>query len=224
MLDRSAWLAKRRRRTGRFDYIGMDCYYQLRDLLTTHGRKIRQEYSLVIVGLGIHEFVNADCSRKDGPPAHPTIQDRLNTTLSTLVEELLRPPTKDHKEAPPPQTLIKVLWRTQGYTTNQDHLQMMGGFEVMEGLNQYAREWLLRGDYHHHPPPDGVDSNTTFLGLVDWGGAVAPRSHPGTHIAGDVSAHYGLPARTLLAQMVTQQVVLAQSTLTAAAAAAFDPG
>lgn len=230
--------------TKTFDYVSVDCYIELRSLLEQHGSAIRERYSTVVVGIGIHEFVNPRCAEAHdsqiGVNAASTPEGRLEHTLTALAQHLLLGNSEENQDNVvdgdlSSQTFTsspKVFWRTHGYSSSSEHHEKHA--DNMIRLNQYARDWLARQEQSsNHGKTANISSSShsprskkkdwepphqlthiphpveAKVQLLDWGGAVLPRSGPGLHIEGDgMHAHYGLEARTLLAQMLTQQLTL----------------
>jgi hypothetical protein len=71
-------------------------------------------------------------------------------------------------------------------------------------MNQRALEW--KSNNQTSTTISGIIENPGKVSIVDWGNAVIPRSFA-ERIPGDLDTHYGLETRTLLAQMVTQQLM-----------------
>jgi hypothetical protein len=81
---------------------------------------------------------------------------------------------------------LKIIWRTTGFVDNAVQKDAL-----LVNLNVMAKERII---------------NATNMRVVDWGTAIHARSYHPNKIAGDMSPHYGLEARTLLAQMLTHEV------------------
>jgi hypothetical protein len=52
-----------------------------------------------------------------------------------------------------------------------------------------------------------VTQHNSNMVLVDWGEGIYKRSFGRLRIGGDLNAHYGLEARTLMAQMLTHELI-----------------
>jgi hypothetical protein len=86
---------------------------------------------------------------------------------------------------------LTVVWRTSGFPANMrlsDHR--------LEQLNAKAKERI-----------QNVKRHNSNMVLVDWGEGVYKRSFPPLRIEGDMKPHYGLEARTLMAQMLTHELI-----------------
>jgi hypothetical protein len=81
---------------------------------------------------------------------------------------------------------LRVIWRTIGFS--QKHASSK---DTIKGFNQIAKEFIEAQPH---------------MSYVDWGGEIERRSFGKERIEGDMSPHYGLEARTLMANMLTHEV------------------
>ncbi len=193
------------RRVGKrsFDYIRTECLKELSDISRLHSEMKR--YSLVIIGMGIHDALK--------PQQCALGTESSNTSMAKNVRVALTPyqnlekqaingwqaalqiaDTMKHSKANDTSPTA-VLWRTSGFDSK-------GGQSVTERV-LYLNH--LSSDFLQNKSITPELSNGT-LALVDWGASIYPRSLPPNKIEGDLSAHYGLEARMLMAQMTTQQL------------------
>jgi hypothetical protein len=81
---------------------------------------------------------------------------------------------------------LTIMWRTVGFSSNAVQSDKM-----LVNLNVMAKERMI---------------NVTNMRVVDWGTVIHERSYGPKDISGDMAPHYGLEARTLMAQMLTHEV------------------
>jgi hypothetical protein len=84
---------------------------------------------------------------------------------------------------------LTVVWRTSGFPEN------MGDPRLVQ-LNAKTKERIQ----------NATRQNSNMV-LVDWGEGIYKRSFPPLRIKGDLKPHYGLEARTLMAQMLTHELI-----------------
>lgn len=220
----------------RFDYARINCFKELpRVVSLTH--ELRR-YSLIIVGIGIHDALHMPACEIPLPKAQQQIQGlmgglksgdsngsmspeklkRLETTLKRVhamnggkvrmdVEEAFAQKAWDKGikaltvalEEANNSTFRRtgVLWRTIGFSGASSTDKNSTSTKIIMNLNQQAQTNVVAAER----------MNKGYLGLVDWGTAIYPRSFPPYRIQGDIAAHYGVEARLLMAQMATQQVL-----------------
>jgi hypothetical protein len=107
--------------------------------------------------------------------AHRTHEQRLDDAVKAAAKLL---------------TNKTVIWRTAGFYHEENDTQNNVFIQSMNDLLVHHLATVLYSDNSRHM-------------VVDWGGAVKPRSFGKERIVGDVKAHYGLEARMALLQMIT---------------------
>lgn len=110
--------------------------------------------------------------------------DACHSTNETLIEALELLGKLQSSE-------MRVVWRTCGYPWDEEYTSQI------DDLNHRAMTWIDR--FRKENP-------RARLSYVDWGGAMKPRSFGGDRIRGDIKAHYGLEARVVFAQMLTNHL------------------
>jgi hypothetical protein len=142
---------------------------------------ITADVDIVSISLGIWEAIRPwDCREKNENRTRSMLQIQ-NDTISLL--EKLQSPRRT------------IVWRTSGFMASgkENFVSNMNG-KALDMIEEIA---LGAG------PSSSSTSNLTY---VDRGGAVYPRSFGKARIAGDIKPHYGLEARYVLVQMITNQV------------------
>jgi hypothetical protein len=142
---------------------------------------ITADVDIIIISLGIWEAVRPwDCKERSENPR--SMLQRQNDTISLL--EKLQSPQRT------------IVWRTSGYDASgakEGFLTEMNA-KAMDQMEEIA---------------SGVSRSpnaTSYLTYVDWGGAIRPRSFGNARITGDMKPHYGVEARYVLVQMITNQL------------------
>lgn len=195
-----------------FDYIRTECLKELSDI-ARHTWELKR-YSLIIIGMGIHDAIKPHFCATPRPrpgaikrhntsslPVNASKEQRLYHILNRQANigwesalEMADTLEEVHKEDESPTA---VLWRTSGFDSDGKKLTN----DLVLYLNQLSVDFAENATFYNS------SSKNSTLTLVDWGGAVYPRSLPPHKIRGDISAHYGLEARLLMAQMTTQQLL-----------------
>jgi hypothetical protein len=140
---------------------------------------------IIIISLGIWEAIRPwDCKERNENPR--SMLQRQNDTISLL--EKLQSPRRS------------IVWRTSGFMAEASTSGAKEDF-VTE-MNRKAMDQIEEFTPGVNRSPKSA-SNLTY---VDWGGAVHPRSFGEARIMGDMKPHYGLEARYVLIQMMTNQL------------------
>ena len=186
-----------------FDYIRVECLREL--LFISRLKEELKRYSLVIVGLGIHDVVKPDrCAlpEKGGSRFNANMMEEgrykhFNQSFDIAWKGTLRIAKilQQTKRQDNPITTA-VLWRTSGFHSTDD----------ASVTNTILHMNRLSWDRFRNRSMHAQSENGTVV-MVDWGSAIFPRSFLPDRIEGDIRAHYGLEARLLMAQMTTQQVM-----------------
>jgi hypothetical protein len=143
---------------------------------------ITADVDIIIISLGIWEAIRpSDCREKSEIPR--SMLQIQNDTISLL--EKLQSPRRT------------IVWRTSGF---MDSGRKNENFVI--AMNRKAMDKIEEIASRRRRPTNST-SNLTY---VDWGGAVHPRSFERARIAGDIKPHYGLEARYVLVQMITNQL------------------
>jgi hypothetical protein len=85
---------------------------------------------------------------------------------------------------------FRIIWRTIGYTPKESSKAPINIY------NQIAKEYI---------------DTQPYMSYVDWGGEIERRSFGSSRIKGDMDPHYGLEARTLMANMLTHELASLKS-------------
>jgi hypothetical protein len=88
------------------------------------------------------------------------------------------------------QSSSRVVYRTAGFF---DGTAERSDTALVERMNERSMEWMDR-------------YNNGNLSYINWGGAVAERSHGNDRIVGDHVAHYGTEPRMVMWQMLTNHL------------------
>jgi hypothetical protein len=172
------------RRGGSFILQGATCWKGLevfvRDELSGISN-ITADVDIIIISLGIWEAIKAWKCRESNENPRSMLQ-RQNDTIALLA-----------KLQSPQRTIV---WRTSGFEQSrakEDFIVEMNA-KAMDQMEEIA------SSVGRSP------NSTSNLTYVDWGGAIQPRSFEEARIAGDIRAHYGIEARYVLVQMITNQL------------------
>jgi hypothetical protein len=171
-------------RGGSFIFKGKTCLTGLelfvRDELSGESN-IMAGVDIIIISLGIWEAVKPwDCKERNENPR--SMLQRQNDVIS-LLEELQSPRRS-------------IVWRTSGFMASgaKKNFVIEMNTKAMDQIEEFA------SGMSRSPKSAG---NLTY---VDWGGAIHPRSFGEERIEGDMQPHYGLEARYVLVQMITNQL------------------
>jgi hypothetical protein len=175
-------------RGGNFLLRGAICLGELEKILSKEvsGKsKTTADVDIVVISLGIWEAVRPNMCNGNHRinPQKKSMPRLLNDTISHL--EKLQSPQRS------------IVWRTSGHTDTGKResviLQMNG--KAMDQIDEFASSEMSRSP-----------KRTSNLTYVDWGGAIYPRSIGKARIKGDHYVHYGVTARFVMVQMVTNQL------------------
>jgi hypothetical protein len=173
---------------GRFDFTFFTCYSQvdwflrLKEENTLFPNHVKPDYDLIVVALGMWEFVNQeDCDKNSPGDPH---KDRYRRMLDTI-----------HKLSSPK---LQVVYRTCGYDERpeyQNHTRV-------KDFEQINRDFVgeITNDGHRSKNPS---ANFT---VVDWASVVSKRSFGEDRIRGDLPPHYGLQGRSLFIQQLVHEL------------------
>jgi hypothetical protein len=169
---------------GKMDYAGAACHIQFLNIFTRDAalnRSTLGEFDLVVLLGGIWETMRPEICRKgDG--------GGILKSLDTVIEGL--------QNASGPN--LQIIWRTTGFMENRQGQKM--NLKMIQKAKEAIANKLVPTTMTRTRHP-----NMTF---VDWGSQIYPRSFKATRIKGDIKPHYGLEARTLLAQMLMHELVV----------------
>ena len=198
------------------------CFPDLLDLFQKELRgitNVTEGLDIVVVAAGIHDVqANPNCHRNK--TWRPT-----NTNASSYYEELtqvvlarldvLLPTLLELQRAKPHLTIV---WKTCGYSAVTDDTAYEKQ-RLVDRINERTMDFL---DQQHQQQQQSIATSATdtmndtrTILYFDWGGAVKARSFGDARIPGDSINHYGLQARLVALQMLTNVL--------AAAAAATQP-
>jgi hypothetical protein len=159
--------------------VGLELF--VRDELSGKSN-ITADVDIVVISLGIWEAMRKRDCREKGENPRSMLQIQ-NDTISLL--EKLQSPRRT------------IVWRTSGHMKSGKKDENF--VTDMNGNAMDKVEEITSG-------PSRSTNSTSNLTYVDWGGAVYPRSFEGARIEGDMKPHYGLEARYVLVQMITNQL------------------
>jgi hypothetical protein len=173
---------------GKFLLRGAVCLGEVEKLLSKEvsgQSRATADVDIIIVSLGIWEAARSNTCNGNSRynPKKISMLQMQSETISLL--EKLQSPRRS------------IVWRTSGYTDTgkrEDIINEMNG-KAMDQMDKFAS-----GEASRSP------KRTSNLTYVDWGGAIHPRSIGKARIKGDHYAHYGLTARFVLIQMITNQL------------------
>lgn len=187
-----------------FDFLRIDCIREFYEI-AQQKQEIKQ-YTLVIIAMGLHDALKPKgCALSRDIPDSTFV---TNMTRPGPYEDLERifykaweyavgmATTMEEAKKETNATTTAVLWRTSGFdSAGQESVTNRAHHLNRLTVQQFQNQSVL------------LSANNGTMALVDWGKAVLPRSFKPDKIGGDISAHYGLEARLLMAQMTTQQIM-----------------
>lgn len=144
----------------------------------------RKEYIFLGGGPCLKDVIEFAQQEHSGPRLTPRVDVLV---VATGIWEVLRPSDCQYRNMTLRDKLqatrdalaelqVPVVWRTTGYAQDEDSRS------IVDVLNRDAR--------------------TIFPNVVDWAGAMEPRSFGPDRIKGDIPAHYGLTARFVFMQQL----------------------
>lgn len=176
-----------------YDYIGNNCLGDIYDFVSNELitlKSITRHYTMYIVGSGVWETVKQTACH------HPIIEklhseqvqwpDSLYQLLHMTLENL----SKLADQSPN----LLIIWRTSGYYDGDERSY------VIKEMNRLASVYI--DDWNKSRKVRGEGKKSNFLS-IDFGSAIESRSHGKQRLRGDMQAHYGLGARILQVQMLT---------------------
>ena len=208
----------------KYDYINTNCIGNIHDFIShelAYNQSITKHYSIYIVGPGVWETVKQSACR------HPFYYDRDSQQQSPrpwpeMIYQLLQVTLRMLDTLAKNTPGLLILWRTSGYYDGDPYSH------VIKEMNRQAVEFIHNRNndlfiskyeqqqqqqkQQHQRDSVGVSNNniqnerkrqkSNFL-CMDWGSAIEHRSHGKDRLRGDMQAHYGLEARVLQVQMIT---------------------
>jgi hypothetical protein len=145
---------------------------------------ITADVDVIVISLGIWEATRPyDCKERNENPR--SMLQRQNDTIALLAK--LQSPWR------------RIVWRTSGFKASKIADAKEGFVAEMNGKAMDQIEEIASG-------VSRSPSSASNLMYVDWGGAIHPRSFGNERIVGDMKPHYGLEARYVLVQMITNQL------------------
>jgi hypothetical protein len=139
--------------------------------------------NLWIVSLGIWEIRFPErCNHHE---KNSTLEERIHSTIDSL-KSLQR------------TTNVTIVWRTGNYLPGDPNSTDAW---TVRNMNQQVIQRIQM-----HRANDTRPVNHPRLTVVDWGGAIEPRSHGDSRINGDMQAHMGVKPRVTLIQMLTNHL------------------
>jgi hypothetical protein len=166
------------------DYANAECHFDFLNIFTRDAalnRSTLGEYDLVVLLGGIWETLRRVTCDKAGGGG--TLK-RLDTVIEGL------------QNASGPN--LQIIWRTTGFVENHEGDEM--NLEMIQKAKEAIDNKLV--------PTTTTTTRHPNMTFVDWGSQIYPRSFADTRIKGDLRPHYGLEARTLLAQMLMHELVV----------------
>ncbi len=184
----------------RYDYINTNCLGHIHDFVTHEletnlNASVLNHYSIYLVGPGVWETI------KPHACDHPVLFDisgnssfgqnewkmRWPETVYELQKMVLQKLSALAEKMPD----VLFIWRSSGYYDRDPN-----SFVIRE-LNRQSRNFI--NDLNT------VAKRNNFL-CLDFGSAIETRSHGKDRLRGDMQAHYGLEARILQVQMITNMM------------------
>lgn len=176
-----------------YDFINTNCVGNIHDFVThelDNEQSITRQHSVYIVGPGVWETVKQNACRH--PLFEQTPDGQLRGldwpyTIYQLQQETLEKMAMLVEQTPE----LIVIWRTSGHYDGD-----VNGLIIQE-MNKRAVDFI-----HDWNTKLNSGSKSNFL-CLDFGSAIEHRSQGRSRLRGDMQAHYGLEARVLQVQMIT---------------------
>jgi hypothetical protein len=176
-----------------YDYINSNCLGNIYDFVTDELltlQPITSHYTMYIVGPGVWETVKQSA-------CHHPLFDKLHSkqvkwpdTLYQLLHMTLENLARLADQSPD----LLIVWRTSGYYDGDEQSY------VIKEMNKRATAYI--NDWNKNHTERSGNSCRNFIS-IDFGSAIEHRSHGRQRLRGDMQAHYGLEARILQVQMLT---------------------
>ncbi len=174
---------------GKFDFKAPVCFKHQLSFVKKHRDFLRRSYSVLIVTGGIWEVVKDDgiCEMKIELQGH---EQNNNTTVSQIIpsNEVLTNLLNALSELSGPSFF--VVFMTFGPSAGQKHQE---NNQLYKELNGVTRDWFAATKPPH-------------MDIVDFDKAIEERAWGQHRIHGDLDPHWGLEARLLSIQMVSDVV------------------
>ncbi len=176
-----------------YDYININCLGKIYDFVTDELltlQPVTSQYSMYIVGPGVWETVKQTACH------HPLIeklhskQVKWPDTLYQLLQMTLENLARLADQSPD----LLIVWRTSGYYDGDERSY------IIKEMNKQATSYINDWNKNH---TDRSGNNHSNFNSIDFGSAIEHRSHGKQRLRGDMQAHYGLEARILQLQMIT---------------------
>ena len=164
-------------KAGKFDlWNRLDCYDALMSKLKNHTELFEREYSILVVSGGVWESIR------------PHVCKRANETNKGIVSHALDLLDFFHAVSGPS---LFVIWKTHGPMSDDQRTARMD--QIDQSLVTAARGWFIE----KQPP---------YMDLVNFYWEIQERAHGRDRIDGDLRPHWGLEARLLSIEMVSDVV------------------
>lgn len=176
-----------------YDYINTNCLGNIYDFVTSELltlQSITRHYTMYIVGPGVWETVKQTACHHPFFDTMNLKQIQWPETLYQLLQLTLEKLAMLAEQSPN----LLIIWRTSGYYDGDEQSY------VIQELNRRATGYIE--DWNENHRRRGRPEQSNFLS-VDFGSAIEHRSHGKQRLRGDMQAHYGLEARILQVQMLT---------------------
>ena len=172
---------------GSYDLYSIVCFRQVNQILTDDliASRLAKDYSILIFSLGIWETVRPfDCGGHGLQYIVPA--------LDALKEFAIQNPS------------IKFVWKTHGGSRDD-------GSSYQRSLMVHSIQNSIRGWFNNNGIDDWNDDlNQKMippnLMLADFALEIQNRTYGESRIKGDVAPHFGIEARTLSIQLITEQL------------------
>ena len=179
-----------------YDYMNTNCLGNIYDFVTNELltlQSITRHYTIYMVGPGVWETVKqTSCHHPLFDTMHAS-QVEWPDTLYQLLHMTLEKLAMLADQSPD----LLIIWRTSGYYDGDEQSY------VLNELNRRALAYI--DDRNKNNRGRGGTYPKNFLS-VDFGSAVEHRSQGKQRLRGDMQAHYGLDARILQVQMLTNML------------------
>ena len=160
---------------------------------------------IMVVGAAIHDVqANPNCHKNQ--PWQQTTNASYYEELTQVVLERLDTLLQLMGELQQAKPHLTIVWKTSGYSTADDSAHAKE--HLVDRINERALDLLDEQQQQAATTGDVVGHHHRAIQYIHWGGAVKARSFGKTRIKGDSINHYGVEARLVALQMLTNVVVV----------------
>ncbi len=165
-------------KTGKFD-LGFKggCFTRFMYPMKTHIDLMKREYSILVISAGIHESERPQLCQ-NATESDEVVASHALDLLDFLFQEVSGPS-------------LFVIWKTHGTKSNDQSNAKTK--RIDQSIVTAARSWFAE----QQPP---------YMDLADFNLEIEERTHGPDRIEGDLKAHWGLEARLLSIEMISDIV------------------